>query len=1010
MGTKPNILIVDDDQQFRKTLSDIFKAKGYAPETAATGKEALHSIKEQGFNVALIDLKLGDISGLEVIQEIKECSPNTQCILITGHASRESAIEAINLGAYSYVQKPYDMEHLLLTIQRAIEKQQAKKALREREATLKSIFRAAPTGIGMVADRVIKQVNQQLCEITGYSREELLEKSARIVYPTEEDFEFVGQEKYKQIRERGTGTVETRWQRKDGKVIDVLLSSTPIDPNDLSVGVTFTALDISERKQAEEMLRDSETRYKAITHYTNNGVAVYQAVDDGNDFVFIEFNKAAEEIEKIKGDDLIGKSVCEVFPGVKEFGLFEVFQRVWKTGNSEHFPITFYKDDRISGWRDNYVYKLDSGEIVAVYSDETKRKQAQEALQESEKRHRMLFENAPLGYQSLDKNGHLLEVNQAWLYTLGYTREEAIGKSFGDFVHADWKDHFKENFPRFKALDEITGVEFEIIKKDGSSILVSINGKIIRDEKGEFKQTHCIMHDVTRQRLSEDNLRKSEQRYRSLFEQSNDAIIIHDLNGRILDFNQRVSELLGYEREQLSSMLLKELHPEEELTSSKRAIKETREKGHTLFESRFKRADGSLVDVEISSRVTDPDKGTVQGIIRDISERKRADEVKKMLESQLQQAQKMEAIGTLAGGIAHDFNNILAPIIGCTEMSLEEVSTDTFLYENLQAVLNAGMRAKDLVQQILAFSRQADQELKPLRVQTIIKEVLKLSRSTLPTTIQIQQYISNQCGLVMADPTQIHQIAMNLITNAYHAMEETGGKLAVNLKEVELLTADFQDPDMIPGPYVCLTVSDTGMGMQKSVMDRIFDPYFTTKEKEKGTGLGLSVVHGIVKGFGGDISVHSEPGKETSFQVYLPVIKTRDEALEAEAIAPVLGGTEHILLVDDEDQVVRMVKQMLERLGYQITARTSSIEALEVFQEGPDQFDLIITDMTMPNMTGVQLAQKLIAVRSNIPIIICSGFSEKIDAQKAKVLGISGYVMKPVVRRELAKKVREALN
>jgi len=323
-------------------------------------------------------------------------------------------------------------------------------------------------------------------------------------------------------------------------------------------------------------------------------------------------------------------------------------------------------------------------------------------------------------------------------------------------------------------------------------------------------------------------------------------------------------------------------------------------------------------------------------------------------------------------------------------MSLEDVATDTFLYENLQAVLSAGMRAKDLVQQILTFSRQADQEFQPLRVQNIIKEVLKLSRSTLPSTIEIQQYISNQCGLVMADPTQVHQIAMNLITNAYHAMEETGGKLAVNLKEIELATADLKDPDMIPGPYVCLTVTDTGMGMETSIMDRIFDPYFTTKKKEKGTGLGLSVVHGIVKGFGGDISVHSEPDKGTSFQVYLPVIKTRDEALETEAMEPVAGGTERILLVDDEDQVARMVKQMLDRLGYQVTGRTSSVEALEVFREAPDQFDIVITDMTMPNMTGVQLAKKLLALKPNIPIIICSGFSETIDEHKAKELGIRG--------------------
>lgn len=905
--------------------------------------------------------------------------------------------------------------------------------------------------------------------------------------------------------------------------------------------------------------------------------------------------------------------------------------------------------------------------IVGIMTDISARRRMEEVFKESEKRYKLLYERAPLGYQSLDSNGHFLEVNQAWLDTLGYTREEVIGKSFGDFLHPDWKDHFKENFPRFKAVGEVLGVEFEMVKKDGSTILVAFNGKIGRDENGEFKQTHCILHDVTSQRRSEEALRTSEKRFRSLFEQSNDAIFIHDLNNRIVDVNQRASEMVGYEKEHLIRMPVKELHPADELGSVEKSIKETRKKGYTRFESRLKKKDGTLVDVEIISRITDPEKGIVQGIIRDISKSKQAEQAlreerdkaqryldiagvifvvlnadqtvalinnkgcqvtgyhekeilgknwfdnflperdrektregffkliagdiepneyfenyiltknseerliawhntvlrdeegnitgtlssgediterrltetalqesqekfrlmaeniaeifwisepnsskllyvspsyektwqrplediykypsawiqsvhkddlnrvmanmekqaqghityeefriilpngsirwianraypihnengeivhvsgiatditenkiaiqeKERMQTQLQQAQKMEAIGTLAGGIAHDFNNILSPIIGCTEMSLEDVSAGTFIYENLQAVLKAGMRARDLVQQILTFSRQTDQELKPLRIQNIIKEVLKLSRSTLPSTIQIQQYISNQCSLVMADETQIHQIAMNLITNAYHAMEETGGKLHVTLKEIKLAADNLKEPGMIPGPYVCLTVTDTGIGMQKSIAKRIFDPYFTTKKKEKGTGLGLSVVHGIVKEFGGHISVYSEPNQGTAFHVYLPAIKTMDEDVEIEAMEPALGGSERILLVDDEDQVLRMVKQMLERLGYQVTAKTSSIEALEVFRDAPDQFDLIITDMTMPNITGVQLSRKLLAIRSNMPIIICSGFSETIDEQKAKELGIRGYVMKPVVKRELAEKVREALD
>ncbi len=392
------------------------------------------------------------------------------------------------------------------------------------------------------------------------------------------------------------------------------------------------------------------------------------------------------------------------------------------------------------------------------------------------------------------------------------------------------------------------------------------------------------------------------------------------------------------------------------------------------------------------------------------AERKQAEEEKNKLRTQLQQAQKMESIGTLAGGIAHDFNNILFPIIGYAEMALEDTSEGSPLRNSINEILHGAKRAGDLVKQILTFSRQADQELKPLRVQLVINEVLKLVRSSLPSTIKINKYISNKCGLVIADPTQIHQVAMNLITNAYHAMEETGGELEVTLKEVELDVEDLRDPVMIPGAYVCLTVTDTGPGIDPLIIDRIFVPYFTTKGKDKGTGLGLAVVHGIVKSCKGDIRVYSEPGKGTAIHVYLPAIKTLAVTEEAEALEPVQKGTERILLVDDEDQIVRMEKQMLVRLGYSVTERTGSIEALEAFRTAPDKFDLVITDMTMPNMTGIQLSQKLLTIRPDIPIIICSGFSEQISAEKAKALGISGFVMKPVIMRALAHIIRKVLD
>jgi signal transduction histidine kinase/ActR/RegA family two-component response regulator len=380
-------------------------------------------------------------------------------------------------------------------------------------------------------------------------------------------------------------------------------------------------------------------------------------------------------------------------------------------------------------------------------------------------------------------------------------------------------------------------------------------------------------------------------------------------------------------------------------------------------------------------------------------------------ERQLQQVLKIQAIGTLAGGIAHDFNNILFPIVGYTELTMDEVSEDSVAHNNLEEILKAANRAKDLVQQILTFSRQSDQERKPIKVQNIITEALKLLRASIPASIEIIHKIQDDCGSVMGDATQIHQVIMNLCTNAYQAMQDTGGKLEVILSEVDIGYQETIDKiGMQPGKHLQLLVKDEGCGMDAAVMDRIFEPYYTTKEQGKGTGLGLSVIHGIVKNHRGDITVKSTPGKGTIFQVYLPLIEDLDIGAELEPTNGATKGEERILLVDDEEQIVAMERQMLETLGYRVTARTDSQEALKVFAEQPHNFDLVITDMTMPHMTGDQLAQKMLDIEPQIPVILCTGFNEIITEEKALAMGIQKFVMKPVVKNDLATTIRTVLD
>ncbi len=396
----------------------------------------------------------------------------------------------------------------------------------------------------------------------------------------------------------------------------------------------------------------------------------------------------------------------------------------------------------------------------------------------------------------------------------------------------------------------------------------------------------------------------------------------------------------------------------------------------------------------------------------DISERKLAEAEKEKLNILLQQAQKMEAVGTLAGGIAHDFNNILAAMLGYTELARIKLSGRDDILSDIDEVIRAGNRASELVKQILTFSRQTEHERRPTEIYLIVKEAFKLLRASIPSTIEIRENIDPKSGTVLADSTQIHQVLMNLGTNAYHAMRETGGILAVELSRVEIQRHDTKVTgfEITPGSYVKLEISDTGCGMDRAVMERIFEPYFTTKDKSEGTGMGLALIHGIVKKHEGHISVYSEPGEGSTFQVYLPCIETDEIRPAGELQKEISGGNERILVVDDEKSIVLMEQRMLENLGYQVTATGNCLEALQLFVAGPDDFDLIITDMTMPRMTGAELAQKILSIRPDIPIVLCTGFSELINEKKAKAIGIREYVMKPVVTREIATVVRKLLD
>lgn len=546
---------------------------------------------------------------------------------------------------------------------------------------------------------------------------------------------------------------------------------------------------------------------------------------------------------------------------------------------------------------------------------------------------------------------------------------------------------------------------------DGDKIIAvaGVGNKEAPYGQEDLQQLRLFMNStlaILKQKQTDLAVKKAKEQWEETFNATDLAITIHDREMRITRANRAAGKLFATEPEELVGRYCysifrdatspcpgcPELETFNDLQSHQATIR------HEKLGKTFEVVTSPLVSDEKNLH------GCVH-IVKDVTE-------SKILESKLQQAQKMEAVGTLAGGIAHDFNNILTPILGYAELTANMIEPSDPVASHLKAIHSAGLRAKELVQQILTFSRQTTHEKEPLQPYPLIKETLKLLRSSLPTTIEIRENISRECGSILGDPTQMQQIVMNLCTNAYHAMREDGGVLAVVLKQLDISTGNSKvlGMEMEPGPYVVIEVSDTGCGMDTQTMSKIFEPYFTTKNKGEGTGLGLAIIHGIVRSYGGHITVYSEPGKGTTFHVYLPAITAESTEFAGSPTAMTLPtGNERLLVVDDEETITHMLHAVLAELGYQVKVTNRSDVALQLFREHPNDFDLLITDMTMPHLTGLDLIEHVFAIRPDMPVILCTGFSELINREKATALGIHSFLMKPIAIDKLLQAIRKTL-
>ncbi|MDQ1240097.1 MAG: Histidine kinase, partial [Thermodesulfobacteriota bacterium] len=894
--------------------------------------------------------------------------------------------------------------------------------------------------------------------------------------------------------------------------------------------------DITQSKLLENALLLSEERFRSLCEAMGDGVAIFRAKKDGEDFVFLDFNKAAEEIEQISRSQVIGRSVLEVFPRVREFGLFDVFQRVWRTGNAERYPTTEYKDNRIQGWRDNYVYKLPSGEIVAVYSDETARITAAEASKNTQERLDLVLKGADLGFWDLDMVRGSAVVNERAANIVGYRLDEV--EPTLDFwqtlLHPDdiqhslsaLEDHLAGHTDSYES-------EYRVRAKSGEYRWVLARGKIMeRDTGGRALRITGTFQDISDRKKAEEDTRESERRFRSIASSVFDAIILIDDKGEMSFWNSAAERIFGYNS---SEVMGKDVHellaPPEYHAAYRSAFKDfiVSGRGNAIGKTTelvARRKDGEEFPIELSlSSFQMGGHWHAAGVVRDIKERKRVEEQEKLLstaidqaaeaviitdangiiqyvnpaqeilsghcrdeligetpnvlnsdfhhgnfyeqiwdtigvgkawsgrfinrkkdgtdyhedatispiydksgnltnfvvvqhdvtqqielQKQLFQAQKMEAIGTLAGGFAHDFRNMLQVVLGSLELIEFNKDLPEKLLTDLDRIRKAATSGAELVKGMLVFSRKTSVQLEPLNLNKLVEQTESLLSRTIPKMIKIDVVTADDLPSINGDSTQIEQILMNLAINAADAMQD-GGRLTIQTQNT-LLDENFCSfhPGTKPGRYVLLSVTDTGTGMNEETVRRIFEPFFTTKEKGKGTGLGLAVVYGIVEQHAARIICESKPSVGTAFKIYFPAVEEAPEEQYSENKEPPKGQGETILMVDDAPEILEMGALQLNGANYNVITASNAKEAIKIYEKHRDKIRLVLLDLIMPEMGGMRCLEILRNMDPNVKVLVLTGYSKRGMTQELEEAGARDFILKPFDTGRLLEKIRKIID
>ena len=878
---------------------------------------------------------------------------------------------------------------------------------------------AAPVLVLDGATLGIVFANEAAVRLLGFEREELLGRHVDDIVPDQL------RARYQKLRASSNGKAsstllqgERILQTKALRELPVSLSVTLVRVGDAEYRIA-TLIDLSQQKEAEQ--ETLEQLYPVIES-SDVGVAVIQVGEDGG-FAFENVNPVIERLTGLKREQVRGRGPEQLFPPAHAKRLLDQYRRAVELGAPVHDEQTADTRDGTRTLRSTHVpVRNRDGRVhrlVALAYDITGQRRAEDALavakkslSESEEKFEKAFAASPHPICITDlATGVLLEVNDAFERVFGHARADSLGKSTVEL--GVWDDPTERGRLVERLRERPSFRDWTTTGRDrsGRELTFVLSGEVI--DLGGRPSLVTYVNDVTEREATKRALVESEALFAKAFRASPDALVIFATeSGSIIEVNDGFERLFGRARTDVVG------HTALELDLWKDPLE--RERAHDiLLEERTLRdfpivaraASGALKQCLLSAEHIELASGrSVIVIVRDVTENVRTERAKSELEAQLRQAQKMEALGTLAGGIAHDFNNILGAIMAYCELIKLDILLPQQIESYLAELRRAGERAKDLVQQILTFSRRQPQQRRPVRLEQAVREALNLLRSTLPATIEIEVRLESDAPVVLADPTLIHQVLTNLGTNAAHAMHGGTGRLTVELDVAVLADkAARESSELLPGRYARLTVKDDGEGMQPETLKHVFEPFFTTKGPGEGTGLGLAVVHGIVRDHEGAIFVESEPGHGTTVRVYLPEHAVELDGASEPSPELLRASGQTVLFIDDEGVLCRSVSGLLERLGYRVTARTDPAEALALFRKKPESFDIVLTDLTMPGLTGIDVAREVLRIAPGKPVLLMSGYSSSWTAESVRTLGVIDLIAKPLGAARLSQSLAAAL-